>query len=101
MLPLQCLHATHYLLLLLCKLDRNKTLWISWICFLYLLRLEILDSKLLKDFVPAGVALQIDSTVRAGDHLWRVTFHLEDNFYLLLKEDFHGQYHIWGDHIHV
>ena len=53
---------------------------ISWTCFLYLLQLEILDSKLLKDFVPAGVALQIDSTVRAGDHLWRVNLHLDDNF---------------------
>ena len=31
---------------------------------------EILHSELLKDFVSAGVALEIDSTVRASDHLW-------------------------------
>ena len=33
-------------------------------------QLEILQSELFKHFVPAGVPLQIDSTVRAGVHLW-------------------------------
>ena len=44
------------------------------------MQLEILHSELLKDFVSAGVALEIDSTVRAGDHLWMEILHLDGNF---------------------
>ena len=36
----------------------------------FLLKLEILQSELLEDFVSASVALEINSTVWAGDHLW-------------------------------
>lgn len=46
--------------------------------FLLQLELEILHSELLKDFVPAGVALKIDPTIRTGDHLEEKTLHQEE-----------------------
>ena len=68
----------------------------------FLLQLEILDSELLKDFVPAGVAFKINSTVGTGEHLWRENS--EKGFLFILWEtclSFQGQVHpLWG-HIPV